>query len=365
MSVQASAVSTVDWNTASDLQVMLQAVEMTPETSADSLPRSGNFFSAQHAPGSAQPWPPLPSSFGLPAWNLGDGFYLLDDQSVDYSLPMSSRMAGGRTMMMEEGGGMFPSGYSGGDTNGFYSDSFNFNPDYGTNLWIARVNVASNYFSGIVSNSFADIQYEIQYTTDLLQPWQSANWFVFGSEVTNWTPFSVPAGSPTNFFLRVRSWQDDGSGLPLWWQKQYFGTNGVDPYGDPKGDGWNNLQKFQNGMNPNSFYTPPAPQGLAVNYNNANNTAQISWLPSPGSVTGYTVTRNNNGTITTFNYSAGTTSFTDTTPSQSPNLSAKGATPLLYNPSYSVQANYSSGASAASSLVNLLLATFPYSDNRQ
>ena len=67
----------------------------------------------------------------------------------------------------------------------------------------------------------------------------------------------MPTVSPTNLFLRVRSWQGDGSGLPIWWQLQYFGTNGVDPYGDPAGDGWNNLQKFQNGMNPNVFYTRP------------------------------------------------------------------------------------------------------------
>jgi hypothetical protein len=353
MPVQSGTVSTVDWNTASDLQVMLQAVEMMPETSADSLPRSGTFYSAQHAPGSAQPWPPLPSGFGLPAWSLGDGFYLLDDQAVDYSLSISSRMAGGMTMMMDEGGGMLPPGYSGaysgGDTNVFYSDSFNFNPDYGTNLWIAQVNVASNYFSGIVSNSVADIQYELQYTPDLAQPWQSAGWFVYGSEATNWTPFNVPANSPTNFFLRVRSWADDGSGLPLWWQKQYFGTNGVDPYGDPAGDGWNNLQKFQNGMNPNVFYTPPAPQGMAVSFNPSNNVAKINWSPSPGPVTGYTVEKTDSYAGTTQDFNVSTMSFQDNTSGDMPDPWNGN----VLDVSYRVQAHYSGGGSAWSTLTSL------------
>jgi hypothetical protein len=71
--VQVGAISTVDWSSASDLQLLLQAIEMMPTVSADSMPRFGTFFSAQHSPGSSEPWPPLPSNFGLPAWNLGDG----------------------------------------------------------------------------------------------------------------------------------------------------------------------------------------------------------------------------------------------------------------------------------------------------
>ena len=74
----ALAAANVDWNSASDLEVMLQAVEMMPTVSADSLPRCGTFYSAQHSPGSPQPWPPLPGNpNGLPVWNLGDGVYLL------------------------------------------------------------------------------------------------------------------------------------------------------------------------------------------------------------------------------------------------------------------------------------------------
>ena len=49
---------------------------------------------------------------------------------------------------------------------------------------------------------------------------------------------SVAQNNRTNLFIRLRSWADDGSGLPIWWQLQYFGTTGVDPYGNPAGDGW-------------------------------------------------------------------------------------------------------------------------------
>jgi hypothetical protein len=217
-------------------------------------------------------------------------------------------------------------------------------PDYGTNLWLS-LTVATNLASGIISNSAADIPYELQYTMDLLQPWQSAGWFVYGSELTNWTPFSVPAFSSSNLFLRVRSWQDDGSGLPIWWQMQYFGTNSVDPYGNPAGDGWNNLQKFQTGLNPTNFYTPPSPQNVAVNYNSFNSTATITWVPSPGPVTGYTVEKTDSfihGGVQTNSISASATSYQDDVSSSVPDAFAGGALDV----SYRVQAHYTNGNSS-------------------
>jgi hypothetical protein len=356
-----------------------------PQIAPADLPRTGTYWLVMPS-GFPAPAPCPPVDPGVPVYQMASGQFLVDEtggqvavnprrfgmQAQSRSSAVTSALAAqANTVLdlitqvqtataneqMQAMGLDVPSPDGGGSgTNGFYSDSFNFHPDYGTNLFIAQANLASGGLSGIVSNSFADIQYEIQYTTDLTQPWQSAGWFAYGSELTNWTPFSVPGISPTNLFLRIRSWQDDGSGLPIWWQEQYFGTTGVDPYGDPKGDGWNNLQKFQNGMNPNVFYTPPAPQGLSVAYHPANNTAAISWQPSPGSVTGYTVTRNNNGTITTFNFnSPNTTSFTDTTQDQTPDVNDVWGGPVSYNPTYQVQAQYTGGySSALSASVKLL-----------
>ena len=232
---------------------MLQAVEEMPTVSADSMPRFGTFYSAQHSPASPEPWPPLPGNIRqVPAWNLGDGVYLLDDRQVDYSMPvMSARMAGGRMMMDIPG--------FGDGTSGFYSDSFNYTAaDYGTNLWLAITNLGNNVAGLFISNTAPDIEYEIQSKEDLLQ----ANWlsegFILGSELTNWTPLSVAQNGRTNLFLRVRSWIDSqGVGIPNWWQLQNFGYVGIDPYADPDGDGYNNLEEFLNGTDPTVFNSPP------------------------------------------------------------------------------------------------------------
>src|ERR1019366_8574990 len=89
--VQADPLSTADWDSASDLQVLLHAVEMLPTVPATTAPRAGTFWSAQHAPGTRSPWPPLPSNARkTPLWNLGDDVFLLSDLNVNYSLPPTS-----------------------------------------------------------------------------------------------------------------------------------------------------------------------------------------------------------------------------------------------------------------------------------
>lgn len=270
--VQSDAASltdaSVDWSSASDLEVMLHAIEMTTPLPATDTPDCGNFYTIQHA----GEWPPLPGNiYGLPFWDLGDGFYLLDDRGVtDYAaLVRGQRQAQAMAM-----GVPFPGDDDdSGGTNGYLGSSYSI-VDYGTNLWIRLDGISAGNLTGIISNSVADVPLELQYKTDLLQSeWQSPGWFVYGSEQTNWTAWNAPMVSSSNLFVRVRSWADDGSGLPIWWQLQYFGYVGVDPNADPMGDGWSNIQKFQNGMNPNVFYTPPAPQGLTASYNANNNTA--------------------------------------------------------------------------------------------
>jgi hypothetical protein len=359
------------------VQLTADAQGLTQVAPAD-LPHTGTYWLVMPS-GFPAPAPCPPLDPGVPVYQMASGQFLVDEtggqvavnprrfgmQAQSRSSAVTSALAAqantvldlitqvqtaaANEQMQAMGLDVLSPGGGGSGTNGFYSDSFNFHPDYGTNLFIAQASFASGGLSGIVSNSFADIQYEIQYTTDLTQPWQSAGWFAYGSELTNWTPFSVPGISPTNLFLRIRSWQDDGSGLPIWWQEQYFGTTGVDPYGDPKGDGWNNLQKFQNGMNPNVFYTPPAPQGLSVAYHPANNTAAISWQTSPGPVTGYTVERTYLTTydkITDdFSIGANGNSFEDNAvPTQDAFDDAYNGPTLAVN--YKVKAHYAPGDSA-------------------
>ncbi len=215
-----------------------------------------------------------------------------------------------------------------------------------TNLWIAQVSISSGSLVGIVTNSQADISYEIQSLTDLTQA--GAGWgsegFIPGSELTNWTPMSVAQNGRTNLFLRIKSWADStGCGIPDWWQLQYFGYVGVDPYAlDSAGDGWTIYQKFQMGLNPNVFYTPPAPQNLTVNYNSSNGTATVSWLPSPGAVTNYTV--NFNGTD--YNVPASVNSFTAAISLTPWDIAYDGPSVYTY---FGVQGNYAGGSSSQGS----------------
>ena len=45
-------------------------------------------------------------------------------------------------------------------------------------------------------------------------------------------------------------WDIDGNGLPDWWEMQYFGHLGNDPNADPDGDGYTNLEEYNNHSNP-------------------------------------------------------------------------------------------------------------------
>jgi hypothetical protein len=332
-----AALQSTSISSADDLTVMIAAVEQATPTSFADLSRSnlfGTFYSAQHPE-----WPALPGNIlSLDVWPLGDNTFMLDDRDVDYDSldqPQTLRRGMGRFSMDDEM-----------DED---EEEDSFTPiDYGTNLWIANVVVSSGYLTGMASNTIADVQYEIQSTTDLTRTNWNSEGFILGSELTNWTALSVLQGSRTNLFIRLRSWIDsDNIGIPDWWQLEYFGYVGIDPYGNPAGDGWNNLQKFEDDMNPNVFYTPPAPRGLTVNYNASSGIATITWLPSPGTVTGYTI-KDSDGN--SYNISANTNTFQISVPDV-PNEYYIGD-PTVYE-TYQIQADYSSGNSTWSDGVSL------------
>ena len=159
------------------------------------------------------------------------------------------------------------------------------------NLRIRVDNLSETNFSGIISNTEPDISYEIQRKQGRTD-WISVG-LVLGSETTNWTPFNFKISGDINpkTVLRVRSWQDDGSGLPLWWQLKYFGSVGIDPYGNPEGDGWNNMKKFQNGMDPFKWYVPPKPVINAKFYEGTKDTrhgtAILTWQIWNGTIPDY------------------------------------------------------------------------------
>ena len=299
---------------ADDLSVMLQAVEMTTPASASLLPEYGTFWSSQHAPGSDSEWPPLPANINqLPVWNLGGDAYILDDTNFVYDVPiiaphMANSKSGGIGMMtMNASIPPFPGG-GGTNSGGVSPQGVSAPVNYSTNLWIAQFNLATNNLTGIASNTLAGVTYELQTNSSLTTTDWSTMGYILGSELTNWTPLNaVSAGLTNNLFFRLRSdFSSDGSGLPDWWEQQYGITNADPNAQDSAGDGWTVYQKFQMGLNPNVFYTPPAPEGLTANYNASSNTVVLNWFPSPGPVTGYTVT---DSAGNTFQVPAGTNYF--------------------------------------------------------
>jgi len=213
----------------------------------------------------------------------------------------------------------------------------------GTNLWIIQPAVAFGYLTGVGTNT-QPVQYEIQSRTNLAQSdWQSEG-FIPGSDLTNWTPLSIAQNGRTNLFIRLKSWgSSDGSGLPDWWELQYFGTNGIDADAlDSVGDGYTIYQKYLLGVAPNSWFAPAAPQGLSAALNLANKTALVSWVPSPAA-TGYTLEKTDSNpyppTVQNIPLSASTTSYTD-------NLSGNDTDPYNgnnYDVSYQIMANYTGG----------------------
>ncbi|MGA2871679.1 MAG: hypothetical protein ABSF34_21275, partial [Verrucomicrobiota bacterium] len=84
-----SAVTTdpdADVSNLSDLAVELRALESATPLAASNFPASGNFYSAQHAPGSAEEWPPFPGNiFKLNGWPLDTNIFVLDDLNFNYN----------------------------------------------------------------------------------------------------------------------------------------------------------------------------------------------------------------------------------------------------------------------------------------
>ena len=87
------------------------------------------------------------------------------------------------------------------------------------------------------------------------------------------------------------NYSSDGSGLPDWWEIQYFGHLGLDPNADPAGDGWTLLQDFQNGLNPTNFYTPPTPSGLIATQNTNQAGITLTWNAASPSPVNYIIYR--------------------------------------------------------------------------
>jgi len=197
--------ATVNWTTASDLQVMLQAVEQTTPLPASAVPHFGTFYSAQHAPGGANQWPPLPANVrGVNVWDLGGNFYLLDDRTVNYSARQVKTASKGGTMMAMDVLVPGSGGGSGGSDGNFNTGLVQ--PNYGTNLWLEITNSMNNQIAGLIHNSSPLVPYALLSKQSLTWPaWNPAAVFYGSGFTTNITQFKVPALSRGSLFVQARA----------------------------------------------------------------------------------------------------------------------------------------------------------------
>ena len=229
--------------TSDQYNTLVYVAEQTDPIPAESVPVVGNFWSALNPY-----FPPMPGNMGFPAWDLGGGYYLLDD--LDTS-------AGGGFHAMDDSGPELPGGTGGGGGDYSYTNGYGFFYSIDTNLlWLEITNVSSGTVYANLHNA-TDYVYAIWSTTNFLTPWQVET-EVFptdGTPATNCLPFNFPAFGRPDLFLRAEDWTgvtENGNTTPDWWFWQYFGTTALsDTNLDPGGNTF--LHDYTNHLDPNAI----------------------------------------------------------------------------------------------------------------
>jgi hypothetical protein len=280
-----ASIANEDVSGLSDLEVELKAVELLPTIPADLLPPGGTFWSAQHAPGSREPWPPLPNSFGMGAWPLGNGdVFLLDDRNFVWGQRKKSK----RVTTLQSGGGVHamdePSvpGDGGGDDGDDDSGGGSSIIPFSTNgLWL-QILYVSNSVAYLNLMNATDYVYEIYSTAALTNG--SNDWNI-ETEVfpTNTVamPFTVPQLGRTNLFIWARDWTgitSFGNTTPEWWFYYWFGTiylsdSDVDANGDTL------LYDYTNNIAPNNMARTP----VLLSTISVTDPVDIKWV-APGNL---------------------------------------------------------------------------------
>jgi hypothetical protein len=219
---------------------------------ASAIPAFGNFC-LLIGPYPDQPWPPLPSPpndlpDGTPIYDLGDGWFLIDDGAVnweeiraqealepalhslevEYGLakPLETEGGGGTFQLMEESS--YPS----------------------NSLWLCVWQPTNGVTPVTLNGTVPDVTYEVFSVEGLMGTGWLSEGSVTGTADQDWSDTAISVGSRTNtLFLWACSPASDNA-LPIWWQLQFFGQSAVDPQADPDGDGWSNLQESKNGTDP-------------------------------------------------------------------------------------------------------------------
>ena len=180
------------------LAAQLAAVEKLPTIAADAVPRGAcNFYSAQ-----CPYWPPLPGNFyGVPVWNLGDGFFLLDDLQINYAQIEAEATATATAMsaiktanVQSDGGGVAMDGLT---QNGV--------------PYLTIASTGTNQLLITVFNNTGPANYELWWTPVLANP--AYPWTAVAVGATGQTNFTVSAAIyPTGFYQALQ----DTNSIPLW-----------------------------------------------------------------------------------------------------------------------------------------------------
>lgn len=182
----------------------LSAIEATTPLSADSLPMNGTFYSAANPNG-----PPLPGDInGLPAWDLGDGTYLLDDLDGFSGFGMRA---------MDD---MSPPGFEDAGTND-YEPAFTPPQVFTTNqLWLQMITVTNSTASMVIHPPWnvTNGVYDLYYSTNVILPFASWQWLLRTD--AGQTNLIVPNATDADGFYRLGPPDDltanDSEGTNFW-----------------------------------------------------------------------------------------------------------------------------------------------------
>ncbi len=261
---------------------------------SEEIPAFGTFWSWQFPD---QPPLPMLTDPELDVYNLGNGWYTVDDRRVDYQALQEQQAIDASLRAAEAQLGIVspppPPGGGGGLDPGAGPALPAYQHPAGA-LWLELLGVTNGVVNVSLHGTVPEMVYEVLSTESLTNGgWTVETLAVLGAPGQDWTMVQIPVGTRTNsLFLSARSWLDsDGSGLPDWWQLQWFGQLGVGPYGDDDGDGLVNLTEYATGQNPKHFDTPPAPVPLRADLNAGGTSVAVTWGAVPGPVSYYVIER--------------------------------------------------------------------------
>lgn len=276
---------------------------LRPVDPAD-LPESAAFFRLSdylaYDGSLGPPWPFLMTN--APVYTLNGNTFLVDDAAVtndDELINILSLLVQPQDQFSTNLMSANSIDPTDGDTNtppGGWTNNFQWSPlAIDTNgLWIELPTnslAISGQYALILHNTLEGEPYDILMSTNLLlslTQW-TVETSVLGATNGDFTPLQLAINGRSNLFVAARfGGISDDSGIPDWWQLRYFGQTGLDPNDDPDGDGWSNVQEFENGTDPHSFDTPPPPHILSATVDSGGN-IHVTWAPGGGPVAQYAI----------------------------------------------------------------------------